>query len=477
MATIRESKIAIGALTFIGALIILLAYVSAEETLGLAMPMVVWAGAGALATVAAAWTIATVWIKTQQVRALTAQYDRDRELAKADIIKAQAEAAKAQVMVLTAPKDHQLVVREETSNEHVQFTQLHLNPSRYVNGHPVAPTEQEMQVYQSYHRGNVPSAGEAMVIDQPPSTDILSQYSDDWLESIVLPAPHVHYCGATRSGKTMLSNHHLTNILKTNPATEIRLINPKHTAARKPFIINPDYTDIDQVLEGLQMFNAIMIKRKNDPALSKDSHKIIFVIDEWDWIYETFGQAATRLLIPLVKVGAELNLQVVLIGQSPLSGDTGLSQSFYHNMVRVAIWQEGARLLNNYPLDKKYKTPLMAKYESLKNIASEFGSDNKLRYCVVVPMSGNPSVQVIPHHTDPLTIKQKALPAIMASTEEQERVRHIYTALKKVEALPNPSLNKLHHEVSGTDTNINQRQRQSYLETLEKYRIPHTLGR
>jgi hypothetical protein len=460
VAALKEAKLLTGVLAFISLLIILLAYISASDALGRAMPVVIYVVSGISIVVAIVWGIVTCFIRVEQARTFRAQLLRDRKLAAAEVMKAEAEAA---VMVITAPKGHQLVVRDGDKKSH--YRQLHLNPMPVVNARYEKPTDLQVQMYRQYQ--GLP-AGEPIVIDQPPN-DVLNQYSPDWLRSLILPAPHVHYCGATRSGKTMLANHHLTSIAEKNPKAEIRLINPKHTAARKPFIINPDYSDIEQVLEGLQVFNSLMLKRKNDPALNGDSHKIIFVIDEWDWIYETYGNSATRLLIPLVKVGAELNLQVLLIGQSPLTGDTGLSQSFYHNMVRVAIWQEGARLLNNYPLDRKYKAPLMARYEELKSLAASYKNETgqELRYCVTVPMAGNPSVQVIPFLEDPQPIRQKALPTVRPLPGSYDM--SVCQAWYKVSQNKSPSGNKMHQLITGNDVRINGRQKQNYIKILKKY--------
>lgn len=463
MDTLKKTKSPVLALGSIGALIILLAYTSASEALGRAMPIAIYMIVGIGILVALVWGGVTCFIRIEQARTFRVQLLRDRRLATAEVMKAEAEAA---VMVITAPKGHQLVVRDGDEKSH--YRQLHLNPMPVVNAHYEKPTELQIQMYQQYQ--GLSASDSPMVIDQPPNIDILNQYSPDWIQSLILPAPHIHYCGATRSGKTMLANHHLTNIIEKNPDVEIRLMNPKHTAARKPFIIKPDYNDIEQVLDGLQVFNAVMIKRKNDPTLNSNSHKIVFIIDEWDWIYETYGHSATRLLIPLIKVGAELNLQVILIGQSPLTGDTGLSQSFYHNMVRVAIWQEGARLLNNYPLDRKYKAPLMARYEELKSLAASYKNETgqELRYCVTVPMAGNPSVQVIPFLEDPQPIKRKALSSAAPNPEEMK----IFRAWQRVVKKGNGSLNKLHHEVTGTKTNRSQKQAEYYKSLFKKYNVP-----
>jgi hypothetical protein len=450
------------------AILLFFGWLVAGEVLQQAAKPVIWTLVGVLML-----TLLVIgWIIIETARTRKSQLLRDRKIAVAETLQAEAEAAQKQVMVITAPKGHQLVVRDADPDSH--YRQLHLNPMPVVNAHYEQPTDLQIGLYREYQSSGSASSGNELVIDQPPDIAILDQFSPDWMQKLILPAPHVHYCGPTLSGKTTLANHQLTHIRQNHQNAQFYLLNPKHTAARKPFIVEPDYNDISQAIEGLQVFNGLLHKRKNDPNLSRDSYKIVFIIDEWDWIHQVYRQQAVSLLTPLVKVGADLNIQVILIGQSPLTGDTGLSSSFYHNMVRVAIWSEGTRLLNNYPLDKKYKAPLTAQYEQLKNLAQSYENQagHLLRYCVVIPMTKNPSVQVIPMLSDPETIKQKRLAATTEKPNSDEM--KVFLAWRSVVKNDRPSWNKLHHLVTGTTTNISQSQRIKYLELFEKYGIePH----
>jgi hypothetical protein len=194
----------------------------------------------------------------------------------------------------------------------------------------------------------------------------------------------------------------------------------------------------------------------------------VFVIDEWDWIYLTYGKEAVNLLLPLIKVGAELRIQVLLIGQSPLSGDTGLSQSSYHNMVRVAIWQEGQRLLRDYPLDKKYKAPLMARYEQLKDMAPQFLADTKqeLRYCTVVPMAGNPTVEVIPFLSDPQSITADIPKRAAKPTPEERKILIPWWKIKDTDFSATDLHKKIRPELTSKPSKV---QLNKYRDTIRKF--------
>jgi len=386
-------------------------------------------------------------------------------LNRAEAMAAEAEAKQKSVMVVTAPKDHQVMINDPDPESYYRF--MHLNVGTHMNGRYETPPNEQYQVYQSYHgsknKEDLIIYGQDSLSEKAPKTRV------DWLRTIVLNAPHIHYCGATRSGKTTLANHHIANILKQDPKAEIFLLNPKDTAARKPFIVPANYTDIGEALIGLENFNRILRQRKDDPNLKLDSPKIVFVIDEYDWIYDTYRQEAVRLLCPLIKVGAELNIQVILIGQSPLTRDTGLSQSLYFSMVRVAIWQEGARLLTHYSMSKEAKAPLKAYYDKLRADAEthEAETNTKLRYCLLVPMDSDPSVEIIPNLQDPASVNQLATSRPKTRPNDQER--EILIPWWKRKNNKDFSGNKLHHAITGKKTNVSTPQLEKYRRTIKKY--------
>lgn len=448
-------------------LLLALVYLFAGEALAIAMPIIFYSGSIlAIITGLVSW-LGFCYLRWKMIRARASELDRDVEIAKAEIIRAQAEAEKEQVMVITARRDDQIMVRDP--HDRSSYRKLHLDPGR-TNGHYENPTQLQIQLYSQFH--GLPAGNhDEVIIDQPSDLDSLSQYDTDWLQTLVLPAPHVHLCGASGSGKTMLANHILVHIKETCPGAEFYLLNPKHTAARAPFIIEPTYDDVEQAEEGLRYFINLMEKRRHDPNFSQSSRKIIFVIDELDYIKDMRGKGVTRLVNPLVKMGRELNIKVIVIGQSPLSDDTGLSQSSFYNMCRVAIWREGERLLKDNPMEKKNKAPLVAQYETLKAMSPQYKlqTGGKLRYCLVTPLNGNPSVQVIPHLEDPVTGQKRLSNPPAPRPPSGSFDLKVCQAWYQVSSNKSPSGNKMHKIITGGDVNINSRQKKTYIQTLKKY--------
>lgn len=315
------------------------------------------------------------------------------EIAKAR--KALAEAAQAQVDVRSFPRDHQ--VYEFGVADHQTTHALHLDPRAYSNGQYQAPTKQDLTIYQqfyqqvNYHRG----AMEPEIIDIPELT--INLQDNQWIDTMVLPAPHVHLCGPTTSGKTTLGKYIISRMSQAANGTDFYLINPKHIASENPWPFPPFCDSIDKVLSALAKLVKMLQQRIADPGFRQSTYKnIVIIVDEWDWIFEHHRHEAVRLLRQLVKVGAELNYKVILLGQSPLSGDTGLSGSDYHNMVRVAIWGAGEKLISSLSIPQKDKAPYKAKMLELRQ-ANDMSNRYTLRYALVIPLDGEPQIKVIPH--------------------------------------------------------------------------------
>lgn len=315
------------------------------------------------------------------------------EIAKAK--KALAEAAQAQIDVRSFPRDHQ--VYEFGISQHQNTHALHLDPRAYSNGQYQPPSRQELTIHQqfyqqvNYHRGGV----EPEIIDMPELT--INLQDNQWIDTMILPAPHVHLCGPTISGKTTLGKYIISRMSHAANGTDFYLINPKHVASTNPWPIEPFCASIDKVLPALAKLVKMLQQRISDPNFNPATSKnVVVVIDEWDWIFEHHRQEAVRLLRQLVKVGAELNYKVILLGQSALSGDTGLSGADYYNMVRVAIWAAGEKLINYLQIPQKDKAPYKAKMLELRQ-ANDMSNKYTLRYALVIPLDGEPQIKIIPH--------------------------------------------------------------------------------
>lgn len=175
-----------------GLLIVPAGYMAAYETLKYILPPILYLG-GAIATVTLflgaiyIWIVGFWMVKTR-VSELNARQ-----------MMAAAEAANAQVLVIKAPKDHQLVVRDP--DQRSNYRQLHLAPQSHVNGLAVAPTPAEIKVYEAYHSSG--KATEPLMIEAP-AEDTIAEIP---LMPALQYADNILIVGGKGSGKTSLLQH------------------------------------------------------------------------------------------------------------------------------------------------------------------------------------------------------------------------------------------------------------------------------
>jgi hypothetical protein len=162
-----------------------------------------------------------------------------------------------------------------------------------------------------------------------------------------LKRQHYKIEGVSQSGKTTFVEYLLSLISDEDPTTEKLLIDPKYRKAKPNWSFLPYCADIAKVPKALIDFVSEVEERQQSETDFADQFPKIFVIDEWDWIFTDHGKDALRNLRKLIKVGAELRCYVVLLGQSPLAKDTGLSTSDFDQMVRISIGKVAMKVLNN----------------------------------------------------------------------------------------------------------------------------------
>jgi len=275
---------------------------------------------------------------------------------------------------------------------------LHLDPRTYSNGGYEKPSEQQMAIFnmvnQTFNQQNNYYGNE----DDEPAFDGVSLLesgiidNDNWIGRQLLTAPHIHICGPTTSGKTALGKFIIEKMQSASNGSEFWLINPKHVAYKEQWPLKPFIDNIDDALDGLRKLATMLKDRVADKNYHPATYKnVVVIIDEWDWIYEHHRNNAVSALRQLIKVGAELNYKILLLGQSPLSQDTGLSGSDYHNMARVAIWAAADKLIVGLTMNAKDKAPLKSQIAELKR------HPDNIRYALVVPLNEQPAVKIIPN--------------------------------------------------------------------------------
>jgi len=219
----------------------------------------------------------------------------------------------------------------------------------------------------------------------PMPVDGLNQ---DWLTDFTLNGGyHFEILGPTGFGKSTIAKNMATIFIKDRVA-EHYLINPKHIAS-KGWNIEPFCTDIKDVINALKQVIGLMIKRKDDPAYNQEtSHTIIVYIDEWDWIYSVYKNKALDLARQLIKVGRELNILCIFMGQSHLVKGRGFDTSDQLNMATVLLGPTALNYLDYYKGDDKDRLK-----EALKAVKDE-------RFAITIDRHSHHTVRVVPELDD-----------------------------------------------------------------------------
>jgi hypothetical protein len=198
-------------------------------------------------------------------------------------------------------------------------------------------------------------------VDDRPMRDLTGNWINEMIvdSSNILKRQHYKFDGVTQSGKTTLAEYVMSQIIDSLGVTdaEYLLIDPKYLVAQPNWSIIPFCSSIDKSLQALELFCKEMIARQQDPDfIPSKASPIFFIIDEWDWIYEEYKNKALSLLRKLIKVGAELRCYVILLGQSPVSGEVGLSPTDFDQLVRVSVGKAALKVLSSekhYPFSDR----------------------------------------------------------------------------------------------------------------------------
>lgn len=222
--------------------------------------------------------------------------------------------------------------------------------------------------------------------------------SGAWIDSMlfdkngVVKNQHYKFDGVTQSGKTTLAEYVMSRISESlGGNAEYLLIDPKYLASEPSWSFEPYCKNIDDALEALLNFAEILSERRENPSFDKrTANPIFFIIDEWDWIWLKHKAKALNLLRMLLKVGAELRCFVILLGQSPLCGEsTGLNTSDFEQAVRISIGRTASKVLSipaHYPYSDRDQ--LSAEAETLNN--------QGLRFALVQQHSAKASIELVP---------------------------------------------------------------------------------
>jgi hypothetical protein len=265
---------------------------------------------------------------------------------------------------------------------------------------------------QTYHALPVPAV--EMLAD-----NALAQVVDIPTLDIMAFVQSCHHCalfGATGSGKTTLALAMVDEMRMPWPDIELCVLDPKQDD-EWPI---PPITDVDEIATALTGIASQIKVAKN--LKSKSVAPKVIMIDENDWLADKkvgLGTDYTSNLFFGLKVGRSKGYRFVVMGQSPLSQDNGLSQSTWNSTGRLVLGGEAMKYLNGSSFQwKNERKELLATLES--------GIRSGHRCGLAIPPESVPYVCRIPELSTIKAPTFKSSPLeIVAINEPNERQQDI----------------------------------------------------
>jgi len=370
----------------------------------------------------------TVWTRRSHLMA-------DRRITNAKALEAEAKAIEAKVMIITAPKDHQLVVRDPDNKS--DYRQLHLNPMPVVNGHWEQPTAQQLELYRNYRGLPASNQIEEMVIEQSEVAPLLPAIKK--CENLLI-------VGGKGSGKTTLLQWIEAERLQDGQTIALdshavpgQWIGQYVGAGRKYAMIkNAMISLVDRMDERHK-------ERTRGRKIFKPIHTFI---DEFTLLPGYLKQAdyeVQNYSFPMLTEGRKVEMTCLWGTHSDRAKPLGF---------------EGIADLKECFDAIVYLKKVQDEYYALV----DFGEGKQsTRFTLpgpfIRPAINNASQQVINNRPRPNEIEMK-----------------VFQAWREMMKSDRQSWNQLHHLVSGTTTNSNPRQREKYKSLFEKYGVDPKLS-
>lgn len=205
----------------------------------------------------------------------------------------------------------------------------------------------------------------------------LSLVVDEWLSDVIAKVIHLKLDGETQSGKsTCVANicSILSGIYKDAEFVSIDPKYPLSLAGIAPESLAswqriPKYPRIENALAGLQeLADTVRLRLElagQDIAAGKPIRKfpkIVFVVDEIDWIALEYSKEAIDLLQVGLKVGAALNVVVVYLGQTPRCSKLKMTKDDFRNSTNISLGSNIPDAIETYIFDEDYKRELLELY-------------------------------------------------------------------------------------------------------------------
>jgi len=270
-----------------------------------------------------------------------------------------------------------------------------------------------------------------------------------------------HFCitGETQSGKSTIAGVIINKVAakSASPATIIGN-DPKDGVSRWLCKFSHRFDGVETIDNWIQFaFQKANDQKKAYSKNPKEVGEMFFVQDEVDSVYNggkgflgflgadkkvqaSQAQSLQSLWNFLIKYTAGAKGHYIGIGQSPLSGDTGLSRPAYKSCCFIALGNT-ANYIFDHPGDflnvnKEIQEVLQQAFEMMTNAGQ--------RCALVIPMRGNPYVALIPQFDVDGYQTEVSLPVTQIETDERtfktsdQLMEEMIAWMQSLDELPSP---------------------------------------
>lgn len=265
-----------------GAGVSLYTYAGAQIAAGLMI--VFWVSVAGTSVVAVVTVATYTWLAYQRGREASARADLARR--------------EADMIVVTAPADHQVITAERGHNLH--WRHHHLDPNPTANGVVMLPSPSQCTRWVAWQTLHAPHPASQSVGRLP---DIIATETVRRpLLDVLSEAQRTLIVGASNAGKTTLLQHVITQRLTTS---RVVVIDPHASPDRWPAaaqVVGPgrDYDAIGQALQALLDLMTRRYKEIGAGQVREGKHEpITVIIDEW-WAIKENLPGAGRIIATLL---------------------------------------------------------------------------------------------------------------------------------------------------------------------------------
>ena len=277
-------------------------------------------------------------------------------------------------VVVTAPKEHQIVISDET---HGDWFKPHLDARVYSNSRETyeEPTDAERQAWERFHKPQIIKGTSKLLPEttenEPEKVTTFHEVMDQY--------PHVLLVGGTNSGKTTLMNQAIHYRLEQYPDAEIYWLSP-HSNLDHPHPLAEVSQQAKAIKKTLRRVFAEYQTRRDTGTIG---NQIILALDEWPEMVDEIDGLG-NILRRLSRGGRKCGFSVILashgssVSDLDIKGRSSVKMDFAEILLDSKRTKQGKAIWQQYnKKSSQVEIELPRRRDVARKIASQVGSKNK----------------------------------------------------------------------------------------------------